>query len=615
MKRNLKLTGILVLVLSLAISSAAYVFAAEPVPEADSISKADFYALLNETAQYEVMELSQEDAGQPITRAEAAAAIGKYWMLKHDFSEVAAESFEDITADTAGASEIGALVEFGVIPAGGEFLPDTLLTPEDAADYIFLASLADLYVRVGEDTFIRDTMELHLDSETVLTDDDILVDRSIIEKMGGSEVSETYQQIEAEEGQVIFHLSQHQAALTLHENRVSLNDLADAFGGIITLTTLDDEVIGANMRIDRFLMKSNRNLRPEELELGYARYYLRYLETPLPERPDEIAWAAKKDLYALSSPQPDDTILNPSTYYKLLDPDFVPAEGWSKSSDGLFTTMCAVVDIPFTDETMFTDADALSWYFAWHTLRDLRYMMWNPSCHYGVFVTTGDYDTRTPEEIAAQPMRLFDNNITNWYQRAYGSINKAIEDVSLTNYDGTDAYMFNDGTNSKEVGDGIPINFVDMTDPTLANRDGTPTPYFSSSEEYNGTGHSIAEEFLIQAGVTGEPSVMSGVGVPMASMLHVLRKVNGEWKLITHFNVMVFPADSEYVNEHQLREMSILAEFLPELYLNEGGKDLEEFANPDCWIDPVESAASSASSNEEAAEPAEEAPAELEPAA
>ena len=125
------------------------------------------------------------------------------------------------------------------------------------------------------------------------------------------------------------------------------------------------------------------------------------------------------------------------------------------------------------------------------------------------------------------------------------------------------------------------INFVDMSDPGLTSASGEPI-YFSSEEEFMDSGHSIKEEFLTQAGVTGEPSTLTGVGVPMASMLHIMRQIDGEWKLITHFSCFLF-GNEGYVSEHQVREMAILGSFLPELYAMEKDHDLQAYADPNNW--------------------------------
>lgn len=551
------------------------------------ITTEEFYSAVNETLQYELV--TGGDASG-ITRAEAAVIVYKMLQISDDETRIAvrnaaynaADPFSDVDASHPQYKEIAALWYYGALDvAEGSYRPDSNLTQAEAALLLNNAMTSQITVTVGSSVLVRDKMELTMSTETAVSGDDILVDKGIIGLLGGAEVPAESQTVEPSEGQIVVHFAQIQKAISVNaDDKISLNELASAYGGTVTTVKQKGQIVSATLNISRTLLKSNRELNERELALVYAKFYLRYWQTPLPERPDEIVWADKKDVYyAVEVKKEDDTILNPNTYYKLLDPEFVPEQGWSTSSDGKFTTMCVITDLEFPEGTEVDDAEMLSWWFAWHTLEDLRYMMWNPTCHYGVWVSTGEYDTRTEEQIAAEPMRLFDTTLSTWYERAYGSVNRAHENTKLTSTSGTAAYLAYDGTNSKEFSQ-LLINFVDLTDPTLANRSGVATPYFSSSEEFGDTGHSIAEEYLIQAGVTGEPSVLSGVGVPMAAMLHVMRQVDGEWKLITHFSS---GGTSGYVSEHQVREFAILASFLPELYAMEKDKDLETYADPNCY--------------------------------
>ncbi len=556
----------------------------------EAVTWQDFCDMLNTAAQYTAVEESIVNADAPITRGEAAQLLSQYLRVKLDHTDSAGAVFKDLAAESPYANAIGACADYGIFNGvpGGSFEADRSLTRGEAAVVVCRAVQAVLTVSVGTDVLVRETVPLTMEAVAVAAGDDILVHRSIISLMGGAEVPEELRTVEANPGELVVHFSQKQAVLPVDESgRISLRALVEAYGGSLELEKDGNATVGATFRIDRALLKSNRDLTDRELALSYSKYYLRYLHTPLPERPDEIAWNEKKDtLFSLETKKDDDTILNPNTYSKLLDPDFVPEEGWSTSSDGTFTTMCTIVDMNFPEGTEIENADILSWWFAWHTVEDLRYMMWNPSCHYGIWVTTGNYDTRTQEQIEEQPMRIFDTTLGSWYERAYGSANRAHEDTTLNSYTGTAAYLDYDGTNSLEY-ENLIINFVDLTDPGLVNGQGVATPYFSSQEEYKASGHSIAEEFRIQAGVTGESSTLSGVGVPMASMLHVVRQIDGEWKIITHFNAG--PKEgSKYVSEHQVREMAILADFLPELYAEEKDHDLEAYADPHCYLVPTE---------------------------
>lgn len=123
-----------------------------------------------------------------------------------------------------------------------------------------------------------------------------------------------------------------------------------------------------------------RKLTPAEEKLPYAKYYNRYWETPYHERADFKTWSRKAALYAGNNMQDPARMLHLSDVNKIMDPEYRRNgwnEGWTLFDDGS-GVMCAKTEFPGTTAEMF------KWWFAWHPLEDIRYMLWCPPSHYGV---------------------------------------------------------------------------------------------------------------------------------------------------------------------------------------------------------------------------------------
>lgn len=123
-----------------------------------------------------------------------------------------------------------------------------------------------------------------------------------------------------------------------------------------------------------------RKLTPAEERLPYAKYYRQYWETPYHLRADFISWSKKAGLYAGNNMQPPEKMLHIKDVNRLMDRAYRENEwheGWTLFDDGS-GVMCARTEFPGTTAEMF------QWWFAWHVLEDLRYMLWCPPSHYGI---------------------------------------------------------------------------------------------------------------------------------------------------------------------------------------------------------------------------------------
>ena len=123
-----------------------------------------------------------------------------------------------------------------------------------------------------------------------------------------------------------------------------------------------------------------RKLTPAEERQPYAKYYHRYWATPLHERADFKSWSKKAALYSGDNMQPPEKMLHISQVNRIMDKNYREnewTEGWCLFDDGS-TVMCAKTEFPGVTAEMF------QWWFAWHVLEDLRYMLWCPPSHFGV---------------------------------------------------------------------------------------------------------------------------------------------------------------------------------------------------------------------------------------
>ncbi len=125
-------------------------------------------------------------------------------------------------------------------------------------------------------------------------------------------------------------------------------------------------------------MPKQRQLTPAELARPYARYYDRPM-TPAPRGIYDLLEKGPIDSkYALPVERRND----------ILRAAYLPAErGWCVMPD-------SSAFVAGLTEMLGVTAEMIAWWFAWHGLEDLRYMIWDPDDHYGVHVKPEDLEHR-----------------------------------------------------------------------------------------------------------------------------------------------------------------------------------------------------------------------------
>lgn len=117
-----------------------------------------------------------------------------------------------------------------------------------------------------------------------------------------------------------------------------------------------------------------RKLTEEELARPYSKYYF----NPVAE-PDCEAYRT-----VLAGPMSPGNALSPAQVNLMLAPGYLAAEtGWCAMPDGsayvsVLTRMPGVT------------IEMVKWWFAWHPLESLRYMLWYPACHFSARVGPSD---------------------------------------------------------------------------------------------------------------------------------------------------------------------------------------------------------------------------------
>ena len=163
------------------------------------------------------------------------------------------------------------------------------------------------------------------------------------------------------------------------------------------------------------------------------------------------------------------------------------------------------------------------------------------------------------------------------HERSYGLLHHPIENITLTSYAGSSAYVGMDGTNSTEQA-GLSLNFMDLTSITTTLGETYTELYFTSEED--------ALSFIEQV----ENGEIAAVGVTGAYMCHFMRvDENGNAQIVTHFST--YNADGNaranfILAEHAVREFTNLAGFIAEVYEAESGYELAETADPNCYVLP-----------------------------
>ncbi len=110
-------------------------------------------------------------------------------------------------------------------------------------------------------------------------------------------------------------------------------------------------------------------LTPEEQARPFAKYY----RDPVPPDPEHYA--------KMDNPCDPSKAIFPEQMNDLLDPGYLDVEiGWCNLSNGAgFIANC------YQHKGM--TAEMVDWWFAWHTLEDLRYRIWYPPQHGGIMIS------------------------------------------------------------------------------------------------------------------------------------------------------------------------------------------------------------------------------------
>jgi len=104
-----------------------------------------------------------------------------------------------------------------------------------------------------------------------------------------------------------------------------------------------------------------------------ARPYAKYLDEPIP-KPDPAHYAL------MNAPCDPARAIYPEQMNRLLDPGALEVEiGWCNLDNGAGFIANRMV---YPDIT----AEMIDWWFAWHTLEDLRYRIWYPPQHAGIML-------------------------------------------------------------------------------------------------------------------------------------------------------------------------------------------------------------------------------------
>ena len=315
-------------------------------------------------------------------------------------------------------------------------------------------------------------------------------------------------------------------------------------GAVISRLNVDFEFVGDvyNVIVEAKTM-GFRKLTPAEERQPYAKYYRRYWATPLHERPDFKTWSRKAALYSGDNMQPAEKMLHISQVNKIMDKHYREnewTEGWCLFDDGS-TVMCAKTEYPGVTAEMF------QWWFAWHALEDLRYMLWCPPSHYGV----------TPSLELRQ--RLKDPNLSLFEKTHDISIHQIYESVAI---DYLNFYC------------SCPVGSFDMDfhDPQYRGLTDENAALLKGDQ---GMAAICGAERMLHLFVENEDG--TGGTCYTNFWFGVQRDENGVWH-----GVKEKEGGKSYdllqrvmtIAQHANKEFSLLASFLPELYAEEGHKPL-----------------------------------------
>jgi hypothetical protein len=122
-------------------------------------------------------------------------------------------------------------------------------------------------------------------------------------------------------------------------------------------------------------MSQLRPLTAEERVKPYAKYYKLPMTPPDPELLAQASFDAPID--------PADALM-PEDVNALLDPGYLKVEtGWCILPNGAGY-------VALNNKMPGVTVEAIEWWYGWHSLEDLRYMIWHPLAHYRVQLSEDD---------------------------------------------------------------------------------------------------------------------------------------------------------------------------------------------------------------------------------
>ncbi len=117
-----------------------------------------------------------------------------------------------------------------------------------------------------------------------------------------------------------------------------------------------------------------RELKKEEKEKSYSKYFYKPIATPN----EELMGILKK------GPMNPDKALNPENIIKLLE------AGYDEVETGYCNLPNGAAYVAVNNKFPGVSIDMINWWFAWHALEDLRYMLWFKDGHYGISISDED---------------------------------------------------------------------------------------------------------------------------------------------------------------------------------------------------------------------------------
>lgn len=265
-----------------------------------------------------------------------------------------------------------------------------------------------------------------------------------------------------------------------------------------------------------------RNLTEVEKEKPYSKYFYKAIANPN----EELMEILKK------GPMNSNKALSPENISKLLEP------GYDEVETGYCILPNGAGYVAVNNKFPGVSIDMINWWFAWHSLEDLRYMLWFRDGHYGISISDEDRQKILNPE-------------TSMLEKFQGRVHHVIEDTG----------------NGPED---IQISFL------------TPEEIGFDSKELKEKNITV---------VCGNGLAQSRVGGPKspAVMMHLFREVPGGVESRTRFwmgyNIIdkklckLIPDEVQLPIQapmglafHNVEEYSNLAEILPSLYREMNGE-------------------------------------------